>query len=206
MSESINNGFFLVLEGIDGSGKTSIANKLVEELTGMGYKVVYTYEPWDSYYIKILKEHYSFVRDAALDALTYAADRLIHIRLFIKPYLERGFLVICDRYYYSSVAYQSAQGADLEWVLEINKYVLNPDLAIYLDVDPLTGLRRRQRLRSRFPEYEELDLLYRVREIYLELVRRGYMILVDARRDFDSVYKDVKNLVLAYLRKTTSHV
>lgn len=197
-------GFFLVLEGIDGSGKTSIAFKLLERLKSSGYRVLYTYEPYDSLYVKALKTEYNEYRDAYLDALTYAADRLIHVRTVIEPYLYRGYVVICDRYFYSSVAYQTAQGAPLEWVMEINRPALHPDLAIYLDVDPEEGLRRRRRLKSRFPEYEEKAFLAHVRSVYLELVRRGYLLLVDASRGFDRVYEDVEALVLKHIREKST--
>ncbi|ABN69731.1 thymidylate kinase [Staphylothermus marinus F1] len=197
MSE--NNGFFLVLEGIDGAGKTSIAFKLRDFLVEKGFNVHYTYEPYNTLYVEALKKKYNEYRDAYLDALTYAADRLVHIRTEILPYLRRGYIVICDRYYYSSAAYQSAQGAPIEWVLEINKYALKPDLTIYLDVDPAIGVKRRKGLNTRFPEYEKLDFLYRVRENYLWLVDKGYMVLVDANREFDKVYRDVEKIVLEHL-------
>ncbi|ADI31313.1 dTMP kinase [Staphylothermus hellenicus] len=197
MSES--NGFFLVLEGIDGAGKTSIAFKLMDFLVEKGFSVHYTYEPYDTLYVEALKKKYDEYRDAYLDALTYAADRLVHIRTDILPYLRRGYVVICDRYYYSSAAYQSAQGAPIEWVLEINKYALKPDLTIYLDVDPHIGVKRREGLNTRFPEYEKLDFLYKVRENYLWLVKKGYMVLVDANREFDKVYRDVEKIVFEHI-------
>ncbi len=190
-----SNGLFIVLEGIDGAGKTTIANMLIEYLRSRGYKTIYTYEPHDSLYVEILKTKYNELRDAYLDALTYAADRLIHLKTIIKPYLEKNYIVICDRYFYSSVAYQSAQGAPLDWVLEINRFALRPDIAIYLDVDPEIGLKRRSRLRSKFPEYEVLDFLVKVRKAYIELVKRGLLILVDAHHDVDTVFKDVVKII-----------
>ncbi len=193
---SISRGFFLVLEGLDGAGKTSIANRLRSSLEKKGVNTHYTYEPFNTLYVDALKEHYNEYRDAYLDALTYAADRLVHARIDIIPYLEKGYMVICDRYYYSSAAYQAAQGAPIEWVLEVNRYAPKPDLVIYLDVDPEIGLSRRQGLSSRLPEYEKVDFLKRVRENYLWLVKRGYMIMVDANRDFEEVYGDVERIVL----------
>lgn len=196
MSNNNNRGFFIVLEGIDGAGKTSIAHRLSSFLVEKGFDVHYTYEPYDTLYVKALKSDYNMYRDAYLDALTYAADRLVHVRSDILPYLNKGYVVICDRYYYSSAAYQSAQGAPIEWVLEINRYAPKPDLAIYLDVNPEIGIKRREGLNTRFPEYEKLDFLYRVREKYLWLVEKGYMVLVDANKEFNEVYRDVERIVL----------
>jgi len=90
-----------------------------------------------------MRTKYREYRDAYIDALTFALDRLLHIKLKIKPLLNQGYIVVSDRYFYSSVAYQSASGAPIEWVLEVNKWALKPDVAIYLDVDPVTGLNRK---------------------------------------------------------------
>uniref|UniRef100_A0A7C4H965 Probable thymidylate kinase n=1 Tax=Staphylothermus marinus TaxID=2280 RepID=A0A7C4H965_STAMA len=196
---SNTRGLFIVLEGIDGSGKTSIAHRLIIDLEKNGYRTKYTFEPYTSLYIDILKNNYSEYRDAYLDALTYAVDRIIHLKTDIIPSIEKGEIVVCDRYFYSSVAYQSAQGAPYEWVLNINKIMLKPDLAIYLDVDPATGLKRKKGLVSRFPEYENIVFLSKVRDFYLKMVSEGYLKLVDASRDFESVYNDVFRIVERYL-------
>ena len=195
MSRSSEKGLFIVLEGIDGAGKTTIAYKLVEYFRSRGYNTIYTYEPYTSLYVEVLKKNYNEFRDAYLDALTYAADRLIHLKTVIIPHLKKRGVVICDRYFYSSVAYQAAQGAPIDWIIEVNKYMLKPDLAIYLDVDPETGLQRRKRFKSRFPEYESLEFLRRVREVYIELVNKGFLVLVDARRDIDTVYHSVLQII-----------
>lgn len=191
-------GRFIVLEGLDGAGKTSIANMLVEFLKEKGYEPLYTYEPYDTLYVKALKSYNNF-RDAYLDALTYAVDRLVHVKQVIFPGLKEGKIVISDRYYYSSVAYQSAQGAPREWVLEINKFTPEPDLAIYLDVTPITGLKRRAGLSSRFPEYEKLEFLEKVRETYLWMVEKGLLVKIDAERDLKEVYREVERYVLEIL-------
>jgi len=189
-------GVFVVLEGIDGSGKTTIANMILRELSEMGYKTLYTYEPTDSEIVNIVKTKFSDFRDPYIDALTFALDRLLHIKLKILPALEQGYIVVCDRYYYSSVAYQGALGAPVEWVLEVNKWVLKPDIAVYLDVDPLIALKRKEKASSRFSEFEKLEIQYKVREVYLDLVNRGLLVLVDASRNISEVYSDVRRLIL----------
>ncbi len=192
----MGKGVLIVIEGIDGAGKTTIAKWLVELLNRRGYEAIYTYEPTDSLLVQALKS-YSEYRSAELDALVYAADRLVHLRSKVLPALDSGKVVVMDRYYFSSIAYQGAQGAPIEWVIELNKYALKPDLAIYIDIDPEIGLKRLsgEKGSRRFPEYENLDLLRRVREIYLELVRKGHLVLVDGSRDLDSVKRDVLNVI-----------
>jgi dTMP kinase len=192
---------FVVLEGIDGSGKTTIAKMLVERLRVMGYNAEYTFEPTDSEIVELIRGVYRAYRDAYIDALAFALDRLIHLKRRVIPLLEEGYIVVSDRYMYSSIAYQTASGAPLEWVMEVNRWALKPDLAIYLDVDPLTGLKRRQSMESRFPEFEKLEFIERVRRVYLELVSRGLLVEVDASRPVEEVYKDVERLVVEHLTK-----
>ena len=189
-----SRGFFIVLEGLDGAGKTSIAKRLVGDLGRAGYEAVYTYEPFDSFFVEALRRH-SGSRDPVLDALAYAADRIVHVKEHVLPVVSRGGVVVCDRYYYSSIAYQGAMGADPAWVRMINRYALEPDLAIYIDVSPETGLGRRSGLSTRFPEYETLELLRRVRRIYLDMVAEGVLVAVDGERGIDEVYGDVRDVV-----------
>ena len=201
MSSQRYRGLFVVLEGIDGSGKTTIAKMLVERLRVMGYNAEYTFEPTDSEIVELIRGVYRAYRDAYIDALAFALDRLIHLKRRVIPLLEEGYIVVSDRYMYSSIAYQTASGAPLEWVMEVNRWALKPDLAIYLDVDPLTGLKRRQSMESRFPEFEKLEFIERVRRVYLELVSRGLLVKVDASRPLEEVYKDVERLVVEHLTK-----
>jgi len=194
-------GLFVVLEGIDGSGKTTISKMLVDRLNRLGFKAEYTFEPTDSEIVEVIRGKYSEYRDAYVDALTFALDRLLHLKRKVIPLLRDGFIVVSDRYMYSSVAYQAASGAPIEWVLLVNKYALKPDVTIYLDVDPETGLRRKQFKATRFPEFEVIDFARRVREVYLELVKRGLMISINATRPIEEVYRDVEAVVLNALSK-----
>jgi len=196
-SAASSKGFFIVLEGIDGSGKTTMAKKLIEKLNSMGYKTMYTFEPTDSEIVEVIKAKYNEYRDPYIDALTFALDRLIHVKTRIKPLLDKGFIVISDRYFYSSVAYQTASGAPMDWVIELNKWALKPDLAIYLDVEPEIALKRKVAVSSRFPEFERIELMEKVRSIYLDMVKRGLLVMVDASRNIDEVYRDVENFVLS---------
>ncbi|MCY0868622.1 MAG: dTMP kinase [Desulfurococcus sp.] len=197
----LNKGYFIVLEGVDGAGKTSIALRLVSELNRMGFKAAYTYEPTDSEIVKVIKSRYNNLRDPYIDALTFALDRLLHIKEKIKPLLEEHAIVVSDRYFYSSVAYQSASGAPFEWILEVNKYALKPDLAVYLDVDPQEGLSRKASASSRFPEYEEVEFLRRVREAYLRMVGMGLLLSINASRPLEHVYEDVWRAVYSLISR-----
>ena len=186
---------FIVLEGIDGSGKTTIAKFLVEWLNSIGLKAIYTYEPYDEKIVKII-ESKGRELGAIMEVLLLAADRYYHITKVIKPYLNMGYFVVCDRYYYSTLAYQGARGANLDWIRTVNYFVIKPDLAIYLDVEPKVGIERVRRVsRGKMRYLEDINLLNRVRELYLKLVSEGELIYVDARKDLDEVKKDVMEIV-----------
>ncbi len=189
-------GIFVVIEGIDGSGKTTISSMLRSKLTSEGYEVIYTYEPINNKLISLIEE-YGRALGAEIEALLIAADRYIHTMNVIIPNLRLGRIVICDRYVFSSIAYQGARGADVNWIRVINKFAVKPDIAIYLDVHPEVGIRRISKSKKRKLAYlEDISLLHKVREIYLSLVKSGELVLINAERKLDEVFKDVYNIVI----------
>jgi len=123
-----------------------------------------------------------------VEALLFAADRFLHLQSEIRPALAAGKVVVCDRYMYASFAYQGAQGVDLNWLGEINRFAEKPDLAIYLDVPAEIGLKRIRRKKS---VLEKLDLQRQVREEYLRLVRAGDLVLVDSNQPIERVSEAV---------------
>jgi len=195
----MGSGFLIAFEGVDGSGKTTQARRLVRWLRRRGVPARYTSEPTGGAIGRILK---AMARgrdvDPRVEAMLFAADRLIHLERTVKPLLEKGFVVVSDRYLHSSLAYQSATTGDQSWVEELNKHARRPDLGILLDVDPEVGLKRLRRRRTRF---ERADLLRKVREKYLEYVERGELVRINAGRDVDQVFSDVVKVVEDFLRK-----
>lgn len=188
-------GFLIAVEGIDGSGKTTQARLLVEWLGKRGFEARYTCEPTSGPFGRILRSMaYARRVDSKVEALLFAADRLHHLERVIMPLLEKGFIVVSDRYLHSSLAYQSVATGEQEWVEEINKFARRPDLGIYLDVGASEGLNRlrRRRKRSRF---EDEAFLERVREKYLEYVGRGELVRVDARGPVNEVFSEVASIV-----------
>ena len=175
-------GLFIVLEGIDGSGKDTHLKFIANELRGLGYTVVETAEPSDHSVGTFLKRYAKRNEErlpAQSEALLYAADRFDHVKNVITPALLRDQIVISARYYYSSMAYQGAVGVDLDWIREMNRFALRPDLAVLLDILPEYSLHRLKRQRS---IYEDSDYLRKVRDIYIRLVNEGELVKVDADR------------------------
>jgi dTMP kinase len=178
MSGATHPGLFITLEGGDGSGKSTQAGLLEAWLTDAGHTVVRTREPGGTDLGNELREIVLHRRgDIAprAEALLYAADRAHHIATKVRPALERGEVVIQDRYLDSSVAYQGAgrvldgiQVRDLSlWAAE----GLLPDVTILLDLDESVGRARLDQARTRYDrlEAEKNDFHARVRASYLEL-------------------------------------
>ena len=195
----MKEGFFICIEGLDKSGKTTQSTFLVEALRRRGYDAIYTAEPSDGRigifireYILNRKERVS----AMVEALLFAADRVEHTENFIKPNLKRGRIVISDRYIFSSLAYQGAAGLDIGWIREVNKAVIKPDLAIFIDV-PVDVVFQRCRGRKSIMECREIQ--EKVREIYLKMVHDGELILVNGDRPVEKTAWDIETLVLERL-------
>ena len=192
-------GFLIVVEGIDGAGKTTHARRLVRWLRERGIQAHYTFEPTRGTIGRILEEMASKRRvDVRVEALLFAADRIDHLNRIIKPLLEMGYVVVSDRYVHSSIAYQSITVGDQRWVEELNRFAEKPDLVILLDVDPEIGLRRIKGRRARF---ERIEILKRVRRKYLELAEREGFKIINANRRVKEVFEEVKDLVKEFLRE-----
>jgi dTMP kinase len=183
-------GLLVVLEGLDGAGKTTVALEIVNMLISMGYRALYTYEPFDSPFAQALSKVKSELSlSPLLDALAMTCDRAYHVETIVIPHLERGYIVVMDRYFYSTIAYQGAMGVDIEWLRILNSVFVKPDLAIYLDIEPEEGLKRSSARKWAF--YEKPEILRKAREIYLEMVKRSELILVNSMRPKEEVIEDV---------------
>ncbi|MEM2157943.1 MAG: dTMP kinase, partial [Sulfolobales archaeon] len=166
----MSEGVLIVVEGIDGAGKTSVSGEVVSRLSNLGFKTVYTYEPYTPFITEVINEYWDEI-DPIVLTLLMAADRYYHINRVILPHLRSGHIVISDRYYYSSIAYQGAQGVDTQWIAEVNKFVIKPKLAIYLDVDPEVGLTRKKVSNTRVKSIEaNIEMIRKARSIYLDLI------------------------------------
>lgn len=191
-----SRGVLLTVEGIDGSGKTTIAKMLKDYFSSLGLKAHYTAEPTRSPIGEIIRERVFKAEervDPYLEALLFATDRRYHVKFEIEPAIESGQVVVCDRYVHSSIAYQGALGAPISWIREINEYILKPDLAVYLDVPPEVGLKRIRK--PRVATFENVEYLSRVREIYLELVESGELVLVDSTKSVREVFEEVLRVI-----------
>ena len=199
-------GLFITLEGGDGSGKTTQSRLLHEWLTDAGHTVVDSREPGGTdlgiELREIILHRRGYIAPRA-EALLYAADRAHHIATKVRPALERGEIVLQDRYFDSSVAYQGAgrvlDGTEVRnlslWAAE----GLIPDLTVLLDIDVESGRARLDGSRSKYDrlEAEQRDFHSRVRESYLELAAAepGRFLVVDATQPIDVIHAAIRERV-----------
>ena len=174
MSEN-KRGRFIVIEGIDGAGKTTQIELLAEKLRSEGRTVHITAEPTASVSGGLLRDALGGIsnRTACEMAALFVLDRIFHNVNpgGINAMLERGIDVICDRYYYSSLAYQGSQ-TDFEWVKNMNlgcPEIRIPDLCIFLDLAPEESLKRISKGRTTTEIYEKLDTLESVRKRFFDV-------------------------------------
>ncbi|ASJ12013.1 dTMP kinase [Thermococcus thioreducens] len=199
-------GAFIVMEGIDGAGKSTQAKLLAKWFEEKGYDVILTKEPTDTAFGKLIRKLVlTGGREGIIDgarisheaeALLFAADRAEHVAKLIKPSLEAGKVVISDRYFYSSLAYQWARGLDLEWLIDLNRFAIRPDLVILLDL-PVKESMKRINGRSIKTEFDKIaELQKKVRENYLKLAERfPEMRIVNALASVEDIHNDIVALV-----------
>jgi len=194
----------IVLEGIDGAGTTTQALRLEAALRADGRDVHRTREPSDGPIGRLLREMLAGKHapvDATTLSLLFAADRADHLGREVEPALARGTVVISDRWYHSSLAYQGA-GEERAWIRTLNARARHPDLTLLLDIDAEVGARRRSDAGRPDELFDELELQRRVaanyREVAAELSAAGERVeILDGRRDVDAVARDV----LAHVRE-----
>lgn len=205
-------GIFITFEGTEGSGKTTIIENIANDLTNQHFKVIKTREPGGS---KISEEIRSIIlnvkntqMDAITEALLYAASRRQHISEVVLPHLNQGYIVLCDRYIDSSLAYQGyARNLGIDAVYQMNQFAtegLLPDLTIYIDVKPQVGLNRIQRnhrTQDRL-DLETIEFHNKVYQGYLEVAKKfpDRFIIVPGEHHLDEVYQDVKKTIFSFLK------
>ncbi len=196
----MKRGALVVLEGLDGSGKSTQVERLVRALERAGRAVVGTREPTDGAVGRRIRSMAASAEpvEPALELRWFVEDRREHVARVIDPGLAAGHVVVCDRYFLSTVASQGARGLDPVEILEQSEAEFpTPDLAFVLELDAELGLARvRARGGAAEPVFERREFLERVAAI-LRSIERAYVERVDARADADRVHA----CVMAALRR-----
>lgn len=195
-------GILIALEGIDGTGKSTQQQLLARRLRELGLASVVTREPTDGPHGRRLRELFS--NRAALapeeELRLFIEDRRQHVAELIAPALAAGRVVITDRYYFSTAAYQGAHGHDPAGILALNEsFAPRPDLVLLLTADPAVGVRRvREGRGERLNDFEQEDYLRRVAAIFAGFTAPG-LVRIDAAAGIEPVRRAIWQAVAPLL-------
>ncbi|MGA1869759.1 MAG: dTMP kinase [bacterium] len=195
-------GCLIVFEGIDGSGKSRQARRIYNRLRRKKYSVHLYSEPTDGYYGRKIRE---FIQgkterpDPEKEVELFIKDREDNIRRHIKPALLKNNIIILDRYYYSTIAYQAARGVDPGSIRLRNERIApRPDLVILLEVTVEEGLRRiKDNRKYGYDRYEEKEYLERVTTFYKNMPDKE-IVRVNAQRSIGAIDSDVNKIIDAF--------
>ena len=199
----LKKGVLIVFEGIDGTGKTTQADLLAEALREDGYTVARFQEPSQSRWGREIRS--KAVHENALtpeeELDLFQKDRRDNLKRNIRPALVRKEVVVLDRYYFSTIAYQGAKGIDPERIRRINlEFVVLPDMVFILDIDPKAGLKRTEDRKTRDLLFEREDYLEEVRSLFRRFTGPN-IVHMDAGLPVDRLHHRICETVLDHLIK-----
>ena len=206
-------GFFITFEGTEGSGKTTVIEKVEQYYTEKGYQVIRTREPGGSKIAEDIRNVILDVNNTNMDSITeamlYAASRRQHLVEKVIPYTEKGYIVLCDRFIDSSLAYKGhARGLGIDKVYQLNLIATNgllPDATIYVDVRPEVGLAR---IKTNNREQNRLDLeklsfhdkVYEGYRIVSEMFKERFKV-INGEQDREAVFNDTIKVLNELINK-----
>lgn len=205
MRKNQTDGLLITVCGLDGCGKTTMMRRLIEDLE-KDYTVFVTKQPTD--FVRKSEIFRTYMDSPNHDAFDYrslsllaASDRLQHVSKVIEPELQKGNIVISDRYFYSCLANLRARGFEKDgWIYEIAESIVRPDVAFFFDVPVETAVKR---VRSRPEEkdrYIDMDLQYKLREEYINICKANGGVLISTVQDKEESYNQVKQAVERVMR------
>lgn len=188
MIRRIPGGFLIAIEGIDGAGKSLQVREVTHVLRARGLDCVVTHEPTDGPWGRKIRESALRGRLSPYEELqAFMEDRKQHVQQIIKPALGEGKIVITDRYYFSTVAYQGARGFDPAELLKQNEAIaIEPNLLVVIDIDPKIALGRIGQRDGRTNDFETMTQQTKSREIFLS-IRKPYLVLLDGTKPPDQL-------------------
>ena len=193
---------FIVFDGLDGSGKGEMVERLEEHLVDKGIKVLVTKEPTDGRYGKQIRDILRKERDpragGELCLKLFVKDRGEHLKKEIEPFLKQDeSVVVCDRYYYSTMAFQRTQGVDMEKLIIENMAFRTPDIAFILDLPVEIALERVEKRGKNKEKFEQPEFMGELRENFLKLGKEleDNIKIIDASKSKDEVFSQIKEEV-----------
>lgn len=196
-----HKGLLIALEGIDGSGKSSLLPLITDQLRKLGVDVHPTSEPTKREVGKMCRKYLSDPSSIpTVDALLFAADRIEHYFEEIMPKIESGVSVITDRYKYSSMVYQGSSGVQIDWIKIINDNVPDPDLTIFIDISTNEAIRRvYSASRDHLEKFETESKLQNIKNIYEELEMNN-RVTVNGEQSKEELAKEISRIIFKELQ------
>ncbi|HEY4527580.1 MAG TPA: dTMP kinase [Candidatus Paceibacterota bacterium] len=196
-------GFFVVFEGLDGSGQSTQVELLVNYLKAKGCKVLATKEPTleskAGRRIRQVLDEKVAISAKNLQEL-FKEDRGLHLKKVILPALKQGKIVISDRYFFSSFAFGVSDGLDLDWLIKINQKFLHPDLTLVLDVPAEISVKRIEKRGKPKTLFEKKEKLAKVIKVYKSFPKRfPNVYLVEGKKPIPQVFQSVRKIVRSKL-------
>ncbi len=191
-----DSGRLIVFEGIDGTGKSTQLRLLWHYLEARGNRVVATREPTDGAYGRKIRSLYRSrsTLSPEEELALFINDRCEHVTSVLAPALADGRIVLCDRYFLSTAAYQGAVGLDPELIIARNGFAPPPDLALIFELEPQEAVRRITEHRGELPnDFEQLDYLQKVDTVFRSM-RLPYIRRIDASPAADQIQQRVRDL------------
>lgn len=194
----MNRGRLIVFEGLDGCGKSTQIERLADALRARGCDVVLTREPTDGEYGRRIRRNAQGDTEISPEEELrwFMEDRRGHVREVLRPALAAGRIVLCDRYYLSTVAYQGARGCDAAEILADSEAEFpEPDLVLLLEIEPAAGLARvHARGNAVETRFEQVEFLTDVAAVF-RCLDRPYIERIDADRPVGEVERDIRECV-----------
>ncbi len=200
-NKKLPQGLLIVFEGIDGTGKSTQLQLLADYLIRHKYPVVTTKEPTEGIYGKQIRELYinrkEVTREEELEL--FIRDRQDHVEKLIKPNLEENKIILCDRYFLSTIAYQGAAGIPIEEIAARNGFAPDPDIALMFQSNPRSSIMRiTQQRGDTLNDFEQEDSLRKVEQIFNSL-DYPYIKCINADQSIEAVHDDVLAIVNSHL-------
>jgi dTMP kinase len=202
-NSDMKRGVLIVFDGIDGTGKTTQAKRLLGTLKKKDFDAVYFREPSDSQWGREIKRKAalagSLSSEEELDL--FQKDRKENVARNLKPALKQNQIVLLDRYYYSTIAYQGARGINPSMIQKMNEeFAVKPDLVFILDIPPREGLKRIEKdRREKDMLFEQEDYLEKVREIFKSFKDRN-IFHINAFRSEEDIYREIEKTVCDFFK------
>jgi dTMP kinase len=196
-------GKFIVFDSLDGAGNSTQVKILADYLNKIGKKTHVTKEPTSYLIGGLIKSQLAHDWKSSPECLQllFCADRAYHLEKEIIPLLKKGINVISDRYFFSTMAYGNLEIKDLDWLIEINKKFILPDLTFFLKVSPKVCIQRIKKDRFEITLFEKEKILKKVWKNYEILAKKfDNVYIVEGEREIEEIAKEIRKIVLSRLK------